>query len=80
MAKDWKNLLAKKPLTDKDLKLRMVTAINQMAKILVDEDESSNTKAYVSNTLAGLVKRYKEEFNVAPEKDSDVKLKSVKNF
>jgi hypothetical protein len=65
-------------LTDKDLRLKFEKAIEEMEKIIDDDTSSGNQKAYASQTMSSLSVKYKELFNVSPEKKA--KMKSVKNF
>lgn len=65
-------------LSDKELQQKLERAIEEMEKILDDEEATPNQKTYAGSNLAGLIKQYKKQFG--SEKEEESKLRSVKNF
>lgn len=71
--------MAKKSYTNKELKHKLVNAIERMDAILTSDEKDAHKNVQAANAMAGLVKRYKELFDVGME-EYQPKMKSVKNF
>lgn len=73
------NIMSKKKLSDADIEKKLIQAIETTERSM-NEAKDENRRTYAANTLAGLLRQYKEMFGESSGKEKKPKMKSVKNF